>query len=63
MIPVDPSWLKEFDVAMKDLFAIDHVDAGMDDEELLRYADLPAREAALMFGNAYDLDSTRSYWL
>ena len=48
-------------VEMQALFAIDHKDAGMDDVLLLRYADLPPREAALAFGEAYDLVQFRNW--
>ncbi|HRN61030.1 MAG TPA: hypothetical protein PK743_07595 [Luteimonas sp.] len=47
---IDPAWLRDFDAAMKSLFAIDHVDAGLGNEDMVRYADLPARDAALQFG-------------
>lgn len=55
MSAVDSSWLCTFDDAMRKLFAIDHDDAGMSEEVILRYADLPPHEAALQFGEDYDL--------
>ena len=56
-------WLHDFDVAMKSFFAIDHNDAGLGDNELARYADLSAREAALQFGEDYDLQRVDGDWL
>lgn len=54
---MDPdTWLAEFDRHMRQFFAIDHVDAGMDETQLARYRDLAPRDAALTFGNDYDLD-------
>ena len=47
---------------MKELFAIDHDDAGMSEEVLLRYADLEPREAALQFGEDYDLQRVDINW-
>ncbi len=62
MNTVDCSWLCKFDDAMKMLFAIDHDDAGMSDEVLLRYTDLSPREAALQFGEDYDLQRVDISW-
>lgn len=62
MSTVDHSWLCRFDDAMKELFAIDHDDAGMSEEVLLRYADLEPREAALQFGEDYDLQRVDINW-
>lgn len=62
MSEVDHSWLCGFDDAMKKLFAIDHGDAGMSEEVLLRYADLAPREAALQFGEDYDLQRVDINW-
>ena len=62
MITVDSSWLSKLDDAMKMLFAIDHDDAGMSEEVLLRYSDLPPREAALQFGEDYDLQRIDIGW-
>lgn len=63
MSTIDPDWLREFDAAMKRLFAIDHDDAGLDEEVLLRYADLIPREAALQYGEDYDLQRVDIGWL
>ena len=54
MIP--ETWLNTFDEHMMKFFGINHVDAGLDDEQLLRYTDLEPKEAALIFGEDYDLD-------
>ncbi|HEY9544925.1 MAG TPA: hypothetical protein VIR56_02895 [Solimonas sp.] len=62
MDTVDRAWLREFDAAMVKFFAIDHQMAGMDDEVLSRYADLLPREAALMFGDDYDLSRVDIGW-
>ena len=48
---------------MKQLFSIDHDDAGMDEEVLSRYADLSPREAALVFGEDYELQRTDIGWV
>ena len=56
------AWLTEFDFYMKKFFAIDHQDAGMDEHQLARYRDLPAREAALTYGEDYDLDRVDQGW-
>lgn len=60
---VDPNWLREFDSEMKRLFAIDHSEAGMGSKELSRYSDMPPREAALCFGEDYDLQRTDIDWV
>lgn len=52
---IDGEWLRAFDDAMLEFFAIDHSDAGMDEFLLACYMDLPAWEAALAFGEDYDL--------
>lgn len=59
---IDPLWLRDFDTAMKALFAIDHFDAGLGNQELARYADLSARDAVLQFGEDYDLQRTDGWW-
>ena len=47
---------------MRRSFAIDHEDAGMSEEVLLRYVDLSPREAALQFGEDYDLQRIDIDW-
>lgn len=59
---IDEEWLKAFDEAMLGLFAIGHSDASMDEFLLGCYADLPPREAALAFGDDYDLDRDDALW-
>lgn len=61
MDTIDQDWLRGFDAAMKHFFAIDHNDAGMGEEQLSRYAELPPREAALAFGEKFDLDRADIY--
>lgn len=55
MVCIDGKWLREFDVALQAYLAINRHDAGITDEIAIRYADLPAREAALAFGEDYEL--------
>jgi hypothetical protein len=62
MNKIDTDWLEEFDQAMLGLFAINHSDAGMDEQLLVSYYDLEPREAALAFGNDYDLDRADPLW-
>ncbi|NWF34430.1 hypothetical protein HH110_15430 [Stenotrophomonas sp. SAM-B] len=62
MNKIDTDWLEEFDEAMLGLFAINHSDAGMDEALLVSYYDLEPREAALAFGNDYDLDRAYVVW-
>jgi len=62
MNKIDTDWQEEFDEAMLGLFAINHSDAGMDEALLVSYYDLEPREAALAFGNDYDLDRAYVAW-
>lgn len=62
MTTVDREWLNEFDQAMLGFFAIDHAEAGMDSTELARYCNMPPREAALAYGEDYDLCRVDTYW-
>lgn len=62
MTKIDAEWLKAFDEAMLALFAIDHSDAGVNEFLLGCYADLPPREAALAFGDDYNLDRDDALW-
>ena len=55
MTRIDGDWLEAFDEAMLGFFAIDHADAGMDQYLLECYSDLPPRDAALAFGEDYEL--------
>lgn len=62
MTRIDGEWLEAFDEAMLGFFAIDHADAGMDQYLLACYSDLPAREAALAFGEDYELSRVNVFW-
>jgi len=62
MTRIDGDWLEAFDEAMLGFFAIDHADAGMDEFLLGCYAGIPAREAALAFGEDYDLNRVDTFW-
>ncbi|WP_329851979.1 hypothetical protein [Stenotrophomonas pavanii] len=62
MIMIDTAWLEAFGKELHYLFAIDHGDAGMDECLLGCYTDLPPREAALAFGNDYDLERGDALW-
>lgn len=62
MTTLDPVWLKAFDKELLHLFAIDHLDAGMDECLLGCYADLAPREAALALGSDYDLKRGDALW-
>lgn len=62
MNTIDAEWLRAFDCELHHLFAIDHNDAGVDECLLSLYADLPPRDAALAFGNDYDLERDDSLW-
>lgn len=53
---VTDAWLESFDSYLRKFFHITHIDAGMSDADLERYSDLEPREAALVFGEDYDLD-------
>jgi len=62
MTRIDGDWLEAFDEAMLGFFAIDHADAGMDQCLLECYSDLPAREAALAFGEECELSRVDRFW-
>lgn len=62
MTYIDTLWLADFDNALLGYFAIDHSDAGMDRRLLSRYACMPPMEAALAFGNDFDLDRADALW-
>jgi hypothetical protein len=59
---IDVDWLRVFDEAMVCYFAIDHADAGMDERELSWYADLPPDDAALAYGQDFDLCRIDTFW-
>ncbi|WP_256644148.1 hypothetical protein [Stenotrophomonas sp. 9(2022)] len=62
MTTIDAEWLEDFDRALLSLFAISHGEAGMDAYMLGCYADLEPREAAMAYGNDYDLARTPLLW-
>ena len=49
-------WLNDFDGFMQQFWGIDSRDAGMDAQQISRYRDLDPKDAALIFGDDYDLD-------
>ena len=51
-----------FNASLQAHFAITIGDAGLTDTELSRYADLEPKEAALQFGDDYDLDRVDRGW-
>lgn len=62
MDQIDNVWLEQFDQMMLAFYAIDHADAGMDEALLLTYSDLEPREAALVYGEDYDLHLLDAMW-
>lgn len=62
MNTIDPEWLKSFDQSMLELFAIDHAEAGMDSKELGWYCDMTPHEAALAYGEDFDLCRIDTFW-
>ena len=56
MTTITATWRDAFNAARQSHFAITIEDAGLTDTELSRYADLEPKEAALQFGDDYDLD-------
>jgi hypothetical protein len=59
---IDPDWLRDFDEAMLSFFAIDHAEAGMDERELGWYTELPAKDAAVAYGQDFDLCRVDTFW-
>ncbi|GAB1406624.1 hypothetical protein MASR1M8_05430 [Thermomonas brevis] len=62
-MPIDSKWLEQFDVALQKYLAINREDAGLSDELIVRYADLPPHQAALQYGEDYDLQRIDIDWL
>jgi hypothetical protein len=56
------TWTHNFDECLKRYFAIDHIDAGMSEQDLARYRDLTPQDAALTFGQDYDLNRVDGPW-
>ena len=62
MTTLNAQWRTGFNTALQAHFAISTDDAGLTDTELARYADLEPKEAALQFGEDYDLDRVDQSW-
>lgn len=63
MHEIDGKWLRDFDNALQKHLAIDREGAGIRDEVLYRYADLSPCDAALQYGEDYDLQRIALDWL
>ena len=55
-------WQSDFEGFMKQFWGMDLNDAGLDQEQIIRYRDLDPKEAALTFGEDYDLDRIDQGW-
>lgn len=62
MTTITATWRDAFNAALQSHFAITIEDAGLSDAELARYVDLEPKEAALQFGEDYDLDRIDQSW-
>ncbi len=62
MTTITATWRDDFNAALQAHFAITLDDAGLTYTELSRYADLEPKEAALQFGEDYDLDRIDRGW-
>ena len=62
MTIITASWRDAFNATLQSHFAITIEDAGLSDAELARYVDLEPKEAALQFGEDYDLDRIDQGW-
>ncbi|HHA2447639.1 TPA: hypothetical protein ACOEBD_003486 [Stenotrophomonas maltophilia] len=62
MTTITATWRDAFNAALQSHFAITIEDAGLSDAELARYVDLEPKEAALQFGEDYDLDRIDQGW-
>lgn len=62
MTTITATWRDVFNAALQSHFAITIGDAGLTDTELSRYADQEPKEAALQFGEDYDLDRVDQGW-
>lgn len=63
MVDFDKKWLQEFDESLRKCLAIDRCGAGISDAVVSRYADMPPRDAALQYGEDYDLQRIDLDWL
>lgn len=62
MTTINAQWRDAFNAALQAHFAITIQDAGLTDTELSPYADLEPKEAALKFGEDYNLDRVDQGW-
>lgn len=62
MTSFNAQWRNGFNTALQAHFAITINDAGLTDTDLARYSDLPPEQAALQFGEDYDLDRVDRGW-
>lgn len=62
MTSINAQWRNGFNTALQSRFAITINDAGLTDTDLARYSDLPPEQAALQFGEDYDLDRVDQGW-
>lgn len=62
MTSINAQWRNGFNTALQARFAITINDAGLTDTDLARYSDLPPEQAALQFGEDYDLDRVDLGW-
>jgi len=56
------AWLDTFDTELKRLFGVRLDDVDANETTLAYFADLPPHEAALAFGNDYDLERDDALW-
>ena len=62
MTSINAQWRNGFNTALQSHYAITINDAGLTDTDLGRYSDLPPEQAALQFGEDYDLDRVDLGW-
>ena len=55
-------WIKSFDQYMIKFFGVNHIDLGADEDELAYYSNLEPKEAALAYGDDYDLSRVDAGW-
>ena len=59
---ITAQWRNGFDTALQSHYAITINDTGLTDTDLARYSELPPEQAALQFGEDYDLDRVGLGW-
>ena len=62
MTSINAQWRNGFNTTLQSHYAITINDAGLTDTDLARYSDLPPEQAALQFGEDYDLDRVDRGW-